>query len=450
MKILDKITVFLEEKFAPVAMKIGSQRHLQSIRDGLLFTMPFIILGSIFLIIGNLPIPGYDELMSGIFGELWKVKVNYAVRGTFDMLAIIASVGVAYSLASKYALDSLAVGLTSLSAFIIATPTVVNFTPAGTVVSHEVAKALSLNYTSSRGLFVAIITALVVTEVYNVITKKDITIKMPESVPPAVARSFSALIPAGASLLAVWIFRIFIEMTPFESVHNIVQVILGKPVSLLAGSLGGMIIAIILIQLLWATGLHGSAIVIGLLRPVLLVLMDENRVAFQAGEELPNVISLPFYELWVIVGGAGATLGLAIILLFARSKQLKELGKLAFVPGLFNINEPLIFGTPIVMNPLLLIPWLLAPITTAVISYYTMALNIVARPIGIAVPWTTPAVISGFLATGKLSGALLQVFLIFVSAAIYYPFIKIWDNQKCLEEQQIEEEDSEEAKLNTI
>lgn len=449
MKILDKMTVFLEEKFAPVAMKIGSQRHLQSIRDGLLFTMPFIILGSIFLIIGNLPVPGYDELMNSIFGEVWKAKVNYAVRGTFDMLAIIASVGVAYSLASKYALDSLAVGLTSLSAFIIATPTVINFTPNGSGVSHEVAKALSLNYTSSRGLFVAIITALMVTEIYNAITKKDITIKMPDSVPPAVARSFSALIPAGASLLAVWVFRIFIEMTPFESVHNIVQVLLGKPVSMLAGSLWGIIIAIILIQLLWATGLHGSAIVIGLLRPVLLVLMDENRVAFQAGEALPNVISLPFYELWVIVGGAGATLGLAIILLFARSKQLKELGKLSIIPGLFNINEPLIFGTPIVMNPLLLIPWIIAPIVTAVISYYTMALNIVARPIGIAVPWTTPAVISGFLATGKLSGALLQVVLILISAAIYYPFIKIWDTQKCMEESESVETEKE-AELNTI
>jgi cellobiose PTS system EIIC component len=166
--------------------------------------------------------------------------------------------------------------------------------------------------------------------------------------------------------------------------------------------------------------------------------MDENRMVFQQNPhaELPNVITQQFFDLWIYIGGSGATLALAIaMLLRARSQQLKSLGRLAIAPGIFNINEPITFGMPIVMNPLLIIPFILVPIVLTIVSYVAMAAGLVAKPSGVAVPWTTPIIISGYLATGgKISGSILQIINFFIALAIYYPFFVMWDRQKAAEE----------------
>lgn len=173
--------------------------------------------------------------------------------------------------------------------------------------------------------------------------------------------------------------------------------------------------------------------------PIWLSLMDENRMVFQQNPnaELPNVITQQFFDLWIYIGGSGATLALALtMMLRARSRQLKSLGRLAIAPGIFNINEPITFGMPIVMNPLLIIPFILVPVVLVVVSYAAMATGLVAKPSGVAVPWTTPIVISGYLATGgKISGSILQIVNFFIAFAIYYPFFSIWDKQKAAEEQ---------------
>lgn len=426
----EKLNKFLETKFIPIATKIGENRYLQSIRDGLLMSMPFIMIGSIFLILTNLPLPGYAEMMTNILGKSWKTYFSVPARATFDILALFASVSIAYHLAKRYEIDPLVTGLTSLSAFIISTPLLVNID--GRLVSE---KMLNFDYSSSKGLFVAIVISIVVTEISNIAIKKNWVIKMPESVPAAVSRSFNALIPSGLSIVIVWIVRYTLSLTSFDNLHNLINFILGKPLSLLSGSLIGLLIGLLIQQLLWSVGLHGSSILMAVLRPPFMVLLDENRMAFEAGKELPNIINLSFYELWVQFGGSGTTLGLAFTLLFfVKSKQLKSLGKLAIVPSLFNINEPLSFGIPIIMNPIMFIPWILSPLVAVTITYFAMASGLVAKATGILIPWTTPGVISGILATNSISGGILQIIIVLITGLIYYPFIKAWDREKLLEE----------------
>lgn len=430
---------FLENRVMPVAGRIAEQKHLQAIRDGIILTMPLLIIGSLFLIIGFIPIPGYSDFMSGIFGDKWLTKLLYPVNATFDIMALIVSFGVAYRLAEKYKVDPLSAGAISVSSFLLATPYTTMFTPEGASTAVEVGGVIPVALMGSKGLFVAMILALLSTEIYRKIIQKKIVITMPDGVPPAVARSFVALIPASIVLLVVWLLRILIENTSFQSIHNIVSDLLVGPLNALGSSMFGAIIAVLLVQLLWSLGLHGAAIVGGVMDPIWLSLMDQNRAVFQADPtgELPNVITKQFFDLWIYAGGSGATLALVVLMILrARSEQMKNIGRLSVGPGLFNINEPVTFGMPIVMNPLLIIPFILAPIALVIVSYLAMSLGWVARPSGVAVPWTTPPIISGYLATGgKISGSVLQLVNFVISLLIYYPFFRLWDKQKLAEEQ---------------
>ncbi|MBU8748702.1 PTS lichenan transporter subunit IIC [Bacillus subtilis] len=437
---MNKVNQILEEKVMPIAGRIAGQRHLQALRDGIILTMPLIIIGSFFLIIGNLPIPGYAEFMAKTFGSSWSEKLAYPVDATFEIMGLVAAFGIAYRLAEKYGVDALSAGAISLAAFLLATPYQVPFMPDGATKEIMVGGGIPLSLMGSKGLFVAMIIAMVSTEIYRLIIQRNLVFKMPDGVPPAVSKSFVALIPGFAVIFLIWAARLIVEATPFESLHNIVSVLLGTPLSILGGSLGGSLVAEAVKMLLWACGLHGANIVGGVMAPIWYGAMDANRIAFQAGEELPKIFTQQFFDIWVNIGGSGATLALVVTMfLRARSKQMKQLGKLAVGPAIFNINEPIIFGMPIVMNPMLLIPFIITPLVTVTLTYIGMSTGLVAKPAGIAVPWTMPPIFSGYLATGgKVSGAVMQAINIAVSFVVYYPFFRMWDKQKLKEENDLE------------
>jgi cellobiose PTS system EIIC component len=432
---MNRFTMFLEEKFMPIAARVGEQRHLQAIRDGIIMTIPLVIIGSLFLILAFLPFPGYETFMAKTLGDSWQNNLLYPVGATFDLLAIFVAFGVAYRLAERYKLDPLSISIISIASFMLATPYKISFKPEGLDKTFDVT-GIPLTLTGSKGMFVAIIIAILSTEIYRFIVKKNIVIKMPDGVPPTVAKSFAALLPGCAVLLTIWLLRLLLQITPFENMHNIVSTLLGKPLSMLGGSLAGAIIAVIIAQLLWVTGIHGQALVWGIMSPIWLALVDENRIAFTSGKEIPNIVNVQFMDIFYSIGGSGTTLGLAILLLLkSRSQQLKQIGRLAIAPGFFNINEPIIFGVPMVMNPVMMIPFIFVPVIVVTVSYFAMDLGLVAKTAGVMVPWTTPVGIGGFLATGgKFSGAILQIFNVVLSAALYYPFFKLWDNQKYKEE----------------
>ena len=431
MSLFDKFNVFLEEKFMPVAAKVGSQKHVQAIRDGLVLSMPLTIAGSIFLILAFLPISGYYEFMTGIFGDGWMGKVLYPVRATFDIMAIFGCIGVSYRLAEKNKVDCLSSVALALMTFMILTPFKVSF-------MNNTVEAIPLMYTGSAGLFGAIISSIISVEIYSWFIRKNIVIKMPENVPPAVAKSFVALIPTLALMTGTLIVRLILENTSLQNVHELLKVILTTPLKTLVGSWWGLAIIIAVIQLFWIAGLHGSTIILGMIGPVLGLLGDQNRLAYEAGAEIPNIIGGPFFDIFISLGGGGGTFALAFLLAFvSRSRQLKEIGKISVGAAFFNINEPIIFGLPIVMNPYLIIPFFITPLVTGLIGYFSVATGLLPKLPGISVPWTTPPLISGYLASiGSFRYVILQVILIVIGMIIYLPFFKAFDN-KILEDEKM-------------
>lgn len=193
-------------------------------------------------------------------------------------------------------------------------------------------------------------------------------------------------------------------------------------------------------------GIHGTRVVFGVMDSILLPAMDQNRLALEAGQQLPNIVTKQFHDIFINgIGGCGATLGLIIVMfIFAKSKQLKTISKLAIGPAIFNISEPIIFGIPIVLNPIMIIPFILGPMLAGAVTYSAMYFGLVSAPAGIAVPWTTPVVLSGILATnGDIMAGLLQILNIIIVALVYLPFVKIYDKQLLAQEALLENENLE-------
>lgn len=428
--LLTKITLFLEKYLMPIAGKIADQKHLGAMRDGMLMAMPLLIVGSAFLILGFIPIPGYAEFMAKTFGDAWLAKVMLPVGATFDLMAIFANIGIAYKLCEKYKVEPLLGAIISLGAFILVSPNTVNFN------DQIVGGVIPTGLMGGKGLFVSMLMAIISVEIYRFFIQKNIVIKLPPSVPPTVGKSFGALVPGAAVITTAWVINLVISATSFENIHFVIAKALVGPVTAIGGSYFGMITLVLLANMLWMCGIHGANIVYGVAAPMLYTLMDQNLQAFKLGQEVPNIVSQNMFDIFVSIGGSGGTLGLVILMMtMAKSAHLKELGKLSFAPGLFNINEPIIFGTPLVMNPLMLIPFLLSPVVAVTLAYFTMKAGLVAKLPGIAAPWTSPAGVGAFIASGgKISAGVLQLIIVGVQVVIWYPFFKIMDKQKVEEE----------------
>ena len=432
MKNLNQI---LEEKMLPIASKLGANKVLIAIRDGITLSMPLIIIGSLFLVIASFPIEAWTTWLTtiGVDSYLWK-----GVDSSFGLMGLVASFGVAYSYARQHKVDGVSAGIIALSSFIVVTPFVTGENGAG----------IPVGYMGSKGLFVAMVLGIISALIFQWFIKHNIQIKLPDAVPPAVARSFSALIP-GAAIITLWlvVFGVLDKMS-IANIHDLLGKILGVPLGLIGNNIFGTIIVILLNSMFWFVGIHGGNVVNSILNPIWLMNSDANRLLFQADSaaHLPNIITAQFMDNFVYMGGGGATLGLVIVIaIIARKKNASKISKtmapLTLTPGLFNINEPAMFGLPIVMNVSLLIPFILAPMANAIISYAAMATGLVAKTTGIAVSWTMPPIISGFLTTGgHISGAVLQVVCIAVDILIYWLFYKSVEKQNLvLESQEVEE-----------
>jgi PTS system cellobiose-specific IIC component len=283
-------------------------------------------------------------------------------------------------------------------------------------------------------MFVAILTAIFAVETLRLLKKYNVTLKMPEQVPESVSRSFEALIPAAVVITVVWFIRVWLNFDIQTFIMN-----LFKPIVNLAGnSLGGVLVPVIFVTILWSAGIHGMSVIGSVVRPVWLVLLDANTKAVADGTILPNIAPEPFFQWFIWIGGAGATLSLAILMCFSKSEYLKRVGRFSIIPGLFNINEPLIFGTPLVMNPILAIPFILGPVVSGIIAYLATAAGLVSK-VSVIAPWTLPAPIGAFMATrGDVRAAILVLVNIAVVAVIYYPFFKAYEKKMIAEEQNTE------------
>jgi PTS system cellobiose-specific IIC component len=417
--LLERVIQFLERHLLPVVRIIAEQRHLQALRDGIVSTVPLLLIGSSFLICAFPPIPYLARLVDPYVSALLA-----AVNATFGIMGLVASFSIAYALAASYAIDALSSGLLSVSAFILASP----FTKEGHIDSGLM---------GSKGLFVAMIIGLLVVEVQRFMIKKNIIIKMPEGVPLSVGRSFAVLLPGVVILVSIFIINVMLAKIGEGSIPEVINRVVTAPLLHLGGTLPAVLIAVFAIQLLWCFGIHGQALVgTGVMAPIWLAFTQQNAVAKMAGEAVPNIICQQFIDVFILIGGSGTTLALAVLLFTTvKSNQLKALGRTSLLPGIFNINEPIIFGMPIVMNPIMIIPFIVAPLLCIITTFLFMTSGFVDKPYALA-PWTTPAFVSGFLVTGDWKGTALQVLNFIISGIIYYPFLKIWDENKVKEEQE--------------
>lgn len=292
-------------------------------------------------------------------------------------------------------------------------------------------------------MFVGIITSIFAVEVYRLTDKSKFKITMPEQVPPAVARSFEALTPTLIVILVMASISYYIGFDWHTAVSKIVS-----PLISATDTLPSVLLLIFLITFFWAFGIHGVSIIGSLARPLWLQILESNTTAAAAGEALPNIAAEPFYQWFVWIGGAGCTIGLAILLAFtAKSKYASKLGKAIITPSIFNINEPVIFGVPIVLNPTLIIPFIFAPMVCATIAWFATKLGLVSA-VTITAPWTLPGPIGAYLATGgDWRAAVLNILLIILSIFMYYPFVKIYDKNELAKEQALETETSKETPL---
>lgn len=302
---------------------------------------------------------------------------------------------------------------------------------------------IPLKWVGSSGLFVGMIVAFLAVHIYAFANSKGWIIKMPDGVPPTVIQSFAALIPATLVITVFFVINIIFSFTPFENAFNFVFEMLQIPLLNLGNTVWAMVTAYIFVHIFWFIGVNGGSVVGAVYNPILQTLAAQNLEAFRTGEPIPNIISQQFQDLFATFGGAGSTLSLLIaMLLFCRSKRIKNLGKLSLAPGIFGINEPIIFGLPIVLNPIMFVPFLLVPTFNIVVSYIVMKIGLVPYPSGVPITWTTPIIVSGFLSTGW-TGAVLQVLLLIAGVFIYMPFIKIMDKQFIKEEmKEIEDKDT--------
>ena len=433
----------LESIFIPLAEKIGKNKYLISIRDGFLLTTPLLIIGSFFLLVANFPINNWTEFWARFFGENWTAYMAKPTNATFDIMAILAVVGIAYSFSRELKVDKLSGAAVALVSWFILMPYKVS---DGSVTLN----GIPLDWIGSKGIFIGIITAFVSVHIYAWVIKKGWIIKMPKGVPPAVTQSFAALVPSAVVLVIFFLVNSLLALTPYNNAFEFIFRFLQQPLLVLGNTLGAVLVAMGFQHFFWFFGINGGSIVGSIMQPILTPLSMENLSAFQAGNPLPNVINQQFYDLFTTFGGAGSTLSMLIaMIIVCRSQRIKNLSKISVVPALFGINEPVIFGLPVVLNPTILIPFLLTPLINILISYFSMVSGLVPFTSGVSMPWTTPVIISGFLTTGW-RGALLQLILVILGVFIYMPFVKMMDKQYKKEELQAIESSDDDVSLDDL
>ncbi|MFK4907663.1 PTS sugar transporter subunit IIC [Lactococcus petauri] len=424
---------FINEKLMPPMMKFLNTKAVTAIKNGMLYPIPFIIIGAIFLILANFPQQNVADWIAQIG---WAPIFNQAYAASFGIMALFASFGIAYSWVKSEGYEGASAGLTSIIVMVMLQPstisTVTKIADGSAVVGeYQVSGVIDAAWLGGKGMILAMLAGLLVGWSYSWFMKKDIRIKLPEQVPANVSDSFGALVPAFViTFVAMLIYALSVlttDQTPIEWIYTLIQTPLQHATD---GPLGVFLIAFLPV-FIWWFGVHGATVIGGIMTPLLLANNADNLKLFQEGnlslDHGAHIVTQAFMDQFITVTGSGMTFGFVIFMIYrARSVQMKTIGKLTLAPAFFNINEPVLFGMPIVLNPILAFPFLIAPLVSGFGTYAAIALGIIPPFNGIFVPWTTPPILSGLI-VGGWQGAAWQALMIFVTGAIYWPFAKKYD-----------------------
>jgi len=425
---MERMNSVLDRTLVPLATKLNNQRHVAAVRDAFMLVFPLTIASSIVILVNNL-LFSHDSFLvqllnlSKVFPNLDAAQkvLTPVANGTINIMSIFITFLVAQILAHHFKADSTLAGLTSIAVFMILYPS---------PFSADEMNVISTQYLGAQGLFVAIIVGCLVGEFLPKLFKfKKLQIKMPDMVPPAVSRSFSGMIPIVIVLAIAAIISYLISMVAPDGINDLIYTSIQAPLRDLGGNVFGVLILAFLQTLLFSVGIHGPN-TLNAVRSAIFTEQDMTNLEFiNNGGSLWDV---PYKETWGILndmfanmGGTGMTLGL-IIAIFIASKRAdqREVAKMSLVPGIFQINEPMIFGLPIVLNPILIVPFIITPMANILVGYFaTVVFKIMPTP-AIGVPWTTPGIINLFLGTGgNVMGLVVGIVCLMVSVLIYLPFV---------------------------
>lgn len=408
--------------------KMDRQKHFSAVKDGITISIPLTIIGAIATLLANPPIPStldmnsfVGKLMSGwqAFATSSSGVLNLISSLTMGSLSLFVVISITYILAGKYKMNRLNAIICSLISFLIV---------AAPFTTIESTKVIPVSYLDAKGLFTAILVALISVELTRFLLNHNVKIKMPDSVPPMIAGQFESLIPIVVNILFWWLISWGIQSAAGVLLPQFILDLL-KPLIAVSNSWVMVVVIGLFINGFWLFGLHGGNIVGAVINPFLLMNLNENIAAYEAGAEIPNILVSNFHVMFMNFGGAPAALAILIAILVAsKSAHQRSIAKAAIVPSMFNISEPVIFGLPIVLNPILAIPVLIVPILNGLVFYFLMYYHVLGRMV-LSIPWTIPGFIGGAIATLDWKVAVLWFVLLAVDVLLFIPFIKMYDKK---------------------
>lgn len=426
---MQKFFDWLEEKLMPMANFFGTQRHLLAMRDGIVSAIPLTIIGSIFLILACPPVSPdnltgiglLDTLLLGWFN--WANANSAAIMAPFNatmgIMSLFICFAASYSLAKSYDKKSLNYSLASISIYILVCAPVTD-------------GVISTGAFESKGILLAILVALGSVEIMKFVENRGWTIRMPKGVPPVVANSFASLFPFAFAMIILYGFSLLCQATTGQLIPELFFSMFEN----IKASVDNLFMVSILTafeNLLFGFGVHPTTVVGPILDPLELINATANAELYAQGLAATHIYTGPFWSFYTALGGGGATLALSFLLLRSKSQQMKDVGRIAFVPSLFNINEPLIFGLPIFLNPILIIPFMIAPTVNTILGWLLTASGMINMAV-INAPWTSPAPIGAIISTLDWRAGVFVLGLIVVDAIIFYPFVKMYEKVKLVEE----------------
>lgn len=451
---MNQPTGFLNRYVVPPLTALSENTYMSAIRAGMVSVVPLTIIGGLFMIVAQLPVAGWSTLVAP-YSHLLQVPVN----ATFGLLSIFVCFAIAYDLGQRLKQEAI---VSASMAVVIFLMLQINLHPAYSIDvpakdlvklsqenqskledeghaelnSPDLAKLdkqelskvdfiLSVSGLGSAGLFTAIVIALISVRVQKFFTDANLVIKLPESVPPVVYDSFLSLSPLVFLVFVFWIVRFVIGV----DINAAVQATF-SPLVFALNTLPGILVYAFLVTMLWSVGINGDSAMDAIVAPIFLQYLGENVAAVSHGQPLPYITANGFFTTFVNVGGTGATIGLALVLWNSKEPGFRKVSRLSMATQIFQINEPIFFGMPIVLNPIFMIPYVLNAMILTTCSYLLMSWNVIERPF-VNVPWTTPPIIGHYLVTGgDWKAAVWGVISIMMAVAVYFPFAKIAERER--------------------
>lgn len=424
---LEKFQAAMEKTLIPFANKLSQNKVLKAISGGFSALLPIIMVGAIASLLSGLNIEVYQNFITSIG---LKTIVSYISAYTTNMMAIYAVFSIGNSMAKQLECkdQSILVGIISLMVFLLTIPLGVSKDEI------TIAAAISTTYFGAPGLFTAMIIGCVVPLIYNIFVKHHIVIKMPDGVPPQIANGFSAIIPAVCITAVFAAIRQLCALTSFGTLSGLIYGLLKTPLSHLTNSPITFVVLLLFCNILWFFGIHGGMVTMSFLSMLYMAPALENLEAMAAGQPMPNMLTNTWWFTFAQLGGSGGIIGLAVCMfLFSKSERYKTLGKIAILPALCSISEPIVFGVPLVLNVMMLIPMILSPLCCFLTSYLMTSIGVLPYLNGIQLSTGTPVVLAGFLA-GGWRAAIWQIVLVALQAVLYFPFFRMVDKQALEEE----------------